>query len=133
MVAFLNCHFLFFILFFLSTSSIHFFFHFFSLVFSPLHTYTHSSSLLFLFLLDFKSLSLFLSLYLILEHSLALYVIRNRERTSKRYLACSTIDRRTQAGAESMFTMPSHGFRSAAARLPPQRSLNGSNGFCLFF
>ena len=91
-VAFLNCHFLFFILFFLSISPIRFFF-FFSLVFSPPHTYTHSSSLLFLFLLDSRSLSLsFFFFYLILEHSLALYVIRNRERTSKRYLACTTID-----------------------------------------
>ena len=98
-IAFLNCHFLFFILFFLSISSIRFFFFFsffFSLVFSPPHTYTHSSSLLFLFLLDSRSLSLsFFFFYLILEYSLAFYVIRNRERTSQRYLACSIVDRRT--------------------------------------
>ena len=57
-VAFFNCYFLFFILFFLSISSIPLFFYFF---FSPPHTYTHSSSLPFLFLLDSISLSLSLS------------------------------------------------------------------------
>ena len=119
-VAFLNCHFLFFILFFLSISSIctfFFSFSFFLFFFSPPHMYTQFSSLLFLFLflLDSTlsrafslSLSLSLSLfstfflfYLILEHSLGVYVIRNRERTSKRYLACSTVDRKIQADAES--------------------------------
>ena len=54
-VAFLNCHFLFFILFFLSISSIRTFFFlflflFFSFFFSPPHMYTHFSSLIFLFL-----------------------------------------------------------------------------------
>ena len=90
MVAFLNCHFLFFILFFLSIASTRFFF---SCFFSTTHVYP--SSLLFLFLLDSRSISLSLSLYLILEHSLALYVIRVRERTSERYLAYSTVDQRT--------------------------------------
>ena len=96
-VLFLNCHFLFFILFFLSIASTLFFF---SCFFSTTHVYP--SSLLFLFLLDSKSLSPALSLslslslyyfffYLILEHSLALYVIRNREKTIERYLACSTV------------------------------------------
>ena len=129
------------------------FFHpycFFSLVFSSPHTYTHSYLyppffllLLFLFLLDSKtslslsfSNSLFFFFYLISKHSLALSVIRNgergREKEQVRDLACSTVDRRTQAGGESAFTVPSRAFRSAAACLPPQRSPNGSNGLCLF-
>ena len=66
-VAFLNCHFLFFILFFLSISSISFFFFFsfFFLLFFLHHTHTHSSSLLFLFLLDSRSLSLSFFLFLL--------------------------------------------------------------------
>ena len=60
-VVFLNCHFLFSILFFFSISSTRFFF---PLVFSPPHTYTHSSSLLYLFLLDSRSLFSALSLSL---------------------------------------------------------------------
>ena len=86
MVAFLNCHFLFFILFFLSTSSIHFFFHFFSLVFSPLHVYTHSSSLLFLFLLDFKSLSL--SLSLLDSRTLSSSLCDKKQRKNKQEISC---------------------------------------------
>ena len=82
-VTFLNCHFLFFILFFLSISSIRFFFFFLH------HTRIPTLAPFFFFF------------YLILEHSLALYVIRNKERTSERYLACSIIDRRTQVGAKS--------------------------------
>ena len=98
-VTFLNCHFLFFILFFLSISSIRFFFFlhhtriptlplfFFYFYLIPNHFLQFSLSLS--LSLSFSS-SLFF--YLILEHSLALYVIRNRERTSKRYLACSITD-----------------------------------------
>ena len=98
--------------------------------------------LFFFYLIPYHFLYLSLSLalcfyffffYLILEHFLTLCVIRNRERTSKRYLAYSIIDRRTQAGVESAFTVPSCTFCSAAARLSPQRSPDGSNGFCLFF
>ena len=94
MVTFLNCHFLFFILFFLSF--IHTFF--FSLVFSPLHMHTHSyfyPPLFFYFFflyLILKPLSLSLSLclsnsfffYLIPKHPLALFVIRNGERGRER-------------------------------------------------
>ena len=112
-VAFLNCHFLFFILFFLSFVLTFlllsfFFLLFFSLVFSPPYTYAHSCFhpppfflLLFLFLLDSRtSLSFSLSsslffyffffsfFYLIPKHSLALLDKkrrkRERERTSKR-------------------------------------------------
>ena len=103
-VTFLNCHFLFFILFFLSISSIPF--SFFLLFFLHHTRIPILAPFFFLFyMIPDLSLSLSLSLslyffffYLILEHSLALYVIRNRERTSKRYLACPTVDRRTQAG-----------------------------------
>ena len=103
MVAFLISHF--FILYIIFPFNfIHTLLSFFSFFFfSPPHTYTHSSSLLFLFLLDSRSLSLSLSLslsfffsYLILEHSLPLYVIRNRERTSKR-LAPPLIEGHRQA------------------------------------
>ena len=85
-VASLNWHFLFFILFFLSISSIRFFF---SSCFFFHHTCIPTLTPFFFFF------------YLILEHSLALYMIRNRERTSKKYLAYSIIDQRTQAGAKS--------------------------------
>ena len=100
-VAFLNCHFLFFILFFLSTSSIHFFF----LLFFLHHTLipTLAPFFFFFYLILDHSLSLSSSLffyfffsYLILEHSLALYVIRNKERTSKR-LAPPLIEGHRQA------------------------------------
>ena len=94
-IAFLNCHFLFFILFF-SSICFFFFFFLFSLVFSPPHTYTHSYLhpplfflLPFLFLLDSRtslsfSFSSSLFFYLIPEHSLALSVIRNEERGRER-------------------------------------------------
>ena len=116
-------------------------FFFFSLVFSPPHTYTHSSSLLFLFLLDSRSLSLSLSLQLSLfllflflldSRTLSSSLCDKKQRKNKQE-ACSTIDRRTQAGVESAFTMPSRAFRSAAAHLPPQHSPDGLDGFCLFF
>ena len=98
-IAFLNCHFLFFILFFLSISSIRFFFFFsfFFLLFFLHHTHipTLAPFFFFSYLIPDLCLSLFFFFYLILEHSLALYVIRNRERTSKIYLACSIVDRRT--------------------------------------
>ena len=101
-IAFLNCHFLFFILFFLSISSIRFFFFFsffFSLVFSPPHTYIHSSSLLFLFLLDSRSLSsafslsLSLSLFLLFLFLLDSRIFSNslcdkKQRKNKQEISC---------------------------------------------
>ena len=114
-------------------------FFFFSLVFSPPHTYTHSSSLLFLFLLDSRSLSLSLQLSLFLlflflldSRTISSSLCDKKQRKNKQE-ACSTVDRRTQAGIESAFTVPSRAFRSAAAYLPPQRSPDGLDGFCLFF
>ena len=158
-VAFLNCHFLFFILFFLSF--VHtflllsfFFFFFFSCFFSTIHvcpllfpsspffstSFSFSTRFQNLSLFFFIQLSLFLLFffffYLIPKHSLALRDKkrrkRQREKEQVRDLACSTVDQRTQAGGESAFTVPSHAFRSAATCLPPQRSPNGSNGLCLF-
>ena len=132
-------------------------FFFFSLVFSPPYTYAHSCFnpppfflLLFLFLLDSRtclsfSLSsslffyffLFSFFYLIPKHSLALRDKkrrkRQREKEQVRDLACSTVDQRIQVGGESVFTVPSHAFHSATTHLPPLRSLDGSDGLCLFF
>ena len=107
-----------------------YFFFFFYLILKPL-----SLSLFLSLALSFSTLFFFF--YLISEHSLALSMIRNgergREKEQVRDLACSTVDRRTQAGGESAFTVPSRAFNSAAAYLPPQHSPNGSNGLCLFF
>ena len=137
MVAFLISHF--FILYIIFPFNfIHTFLSFFSFFFfSPPHTYTHSSSLLFLFLLDSRSLSLSLSLsllflFLLDSRTLSTSLCDKKQRKNKQE-ACSTVDRRTQAGVESAFTVPSRAFRSAAAHLPPQRSPDGLDGFCLFF
>ena len=130
-VAFLNQDFLFFILFFLSFisfSSIRLIF--FYSCFSPPHTCPVSyllspTLLLFSFSPSFKnilasshslsssSLSLSLS-YLISEHSLALSTIKKERKEVQR-------ERTRQMG------------HYAVAHLRPQHSLDGSDGFCLFF
>ena len=152
-VAFLNCHFLFFILFFISF--IHMFLSFFFLSFflhqTRIPLLPPSSPFFFYFFFFFSQIPKPLSFSFL--NSLFFYFLflfsldsrtfssslrdkkqrkRQREKEQVRVLVCSTVDRRTQAGEESVFTMPSCAFCSAAVHLPPQHNLDGSDDLCLF-
>ena len=129
-VAFLNCHFLFFILFFISF--IHMFLSFFFLSSFLHHTriplLPPSSPFFFYFLFLFSLDSRTFSSSLRDKKQRK----RQREKEQVRVLVCSTVDRRTQAGEESVFTVPSCALCSATVHLPPQHNLDGSDDLCLF-
>ena len=88
-VAFLNCHFLFFILFFLSISSIHFFFLFFFLLFFLHHTRIPIlAPFLFLFLLEISDLSLSLSLSLLDSRTFSSSLCDKKQKKNKQEISC---------------------------------------------
>ena len=88
-VAFLNCHFLFFILFFLSISSIHFFFLFFFLLFFLHHTRIPIlAPFLFLFLLEISDLSLSLSLSLLDSRTFSSSLCDKKKKNNKQEISC---------------------------------------------